>query len=971
MNKKRLFKLLITISAIALLTGCSAKDKKVAGSTYVPTIDNYDKGFSKASFISTGDDFYKVEELFGTKYEFSYDLELKDDDASFLLSDGYGQYGNILMVNISDNDGVGTLSIDKMVNGKIAHKNIEANETINAINGVYHVDGNVDKNKLHVTVNDPDMGAFNIDELNLGAVGAYIDRGADIQIYLDNIKVMDGLHNIVYDENFSKPLTIFAPYYVKLEDGKLNVDHGVLLTKLDGAPAPVFVRDFEVKAKKVKNAYIYMTALGSFDIYLNNNRIEDNYLDPGYLLYKDHLNYVSYDVTDLIEDNNNLNIVLTHGFYDRAQGYPEVASPYGDKLALKGELVIEYRNGDVEIIPTDEEFKVSNSGAVRFDDIYQGEIINASYSLSKGDLLNVSVDAVDEKYLNMEIYEKETPSIKEVLELTPVSVNNPKEGVYVYDFGQNFSGTVKLTLPSEDYTWDEYINSETSTLTFRYGETVNLNELDNKDDIPGTIWTRNLGTAKATDYYILGDNEDYRLNIEFLDTYHGFRYLQLEGLKKELPLEFVKGKVLSSALTPIGDFTCSNAAINRFYENSKFSILSNFMDNPSDCNQRDERLGWSGDAQVSSAFASYLLDTDSFYNKYIKAMVINQTDEGAFPETAPNSLSGYGTNCWGDAPLVIAWNLYTQYGDKKVIADNYDAFKRWVDYLVSHSDNYIRLTTSYGDHLSMQGTPFELTDTAWSAHSADLLSKMAKVLNNEEDAAKYTEIFNLYKKAWQDRFIRTDGSVEAGLMTEESETGYALGICFNLFDDEMKNAAVKRLALLAEYSGYEFYPGYSGLGYLLPALGENGEVEAAYKLLTNTNPGSLLYNVATGMTTLTESLYAIEYNENGHYTINGSLNHHAYAGVSAFFYSGILGIKPDEEHPGYEHFYVSPVIDSEYLTSAMGSLNTSYGPISVSWEASLENGTINVKVPEGTTCTLTLTDGAVSELNPGEHTISW
>lgn len=974
MTKKLLIGLSLILS-ISTIAGCSKLEEKTKVAKELPPIKTFDEGFSMAHFISAKDDYYTNDELYGTEYSFSYDLELNNDTAAFLLSDGYGQYGKISMISLSDVEGVGTLSIRAMTNGKISFISDVSKESVNAIDGAYHVEGTVNKKDIKVTVNDIDMGSFKVEGFSLGAIGVYTDRGAGENIFIDNIKIGDSgssLHNNIFAEDFSNEKTIFAPYHIKVDDGRLNIDHGVLLTKLEGAPAPVFTIDFEANAKKVENAYIYMTALGAFDAYINDEPVSDSYLDPGHLLYHDHLSYVTYDVTDLIKDNNKLNIVLTHGFYDRAQGYPEISAPYGDKLAVKGELVIQYKNGDVTIIPTDENFRVSNNGAVRFDDIYQGEIIDASYTLSAGEFMEVEIDKIEDKYLSMPIYKKETPPIRALLELTPVSVNNPEKGVYVYDFGQNFSGIVKVEFPSEEYTFKEYLNDDSKALVFRYGETVNLEQLNNSDDIPGNIWTRNLGTARATDYFIPGDNEEYRTSLEFKDTYHGFRYLQIEGLKKELPAEFIKAMVLSSALESTGEFTSSNAMINRFYENSKFSILSNFMDNPSDCNQRDERLGWSGDAQDSSLFASYLLNTDSFYRKYIDAMVINQTDEGAFPETAPNSLSGYGTNCWGDAPLIIAWNLYTQYGDKDVISKNYEAFKKWVDYLVVNSDNYIRSGQSYGDHLSMQGTPSELTDTAYSAHSAQLVSKMAKVLNKEDDASKYNEIYEAYKKAWQDRFIRDDGSIETGILTEESETGYALGICFELFDDDMLQAAADRLSILADYSNYAFYPGYAGLPYMLPALGRNGHIDTAMKLLTNTAPGSLLFNVASGMTTLTESLYTVEYDAAGNYTINGSLNHHAYAGVSTYFYTDLLGLRADEDAPGYKHFYVQPAIDGAYLSSVAGSLNTQYGIISIGYQVNVDNtGTITIEVPKNTTCTYIDTTGNAHEFKEGINEYKW
>lgn len=991
-------KLLVVLFSILLLCGCGKKEI-VSNDDFLPLIDEFDEGMSKAHFLSVSDDFYTLSDIEGSDnwtnaYEASYEMMLNENCADFLLSDGMGEYGNMTLCRIGIREEDAYFSILKMKKGHLYEESEQIGESFDKSDS-YKVHIEVNGASLKATVNDIEVGEFTVDDFALGAIGVYKGRSGQ-DAYIDNILVKsvddkdnssdeteedecnelnDGVvcdETVIYYEDFtSTDDNIFAPYYTKVEDGKMCIDYGVMLTKLEGAPAPLFFKSFEADKENIDKAYLYMTALGSYDITINGKYISDNYFDPGVLAYDDELYYVSYDVTDLIGETNDMRILLCHGFYDRVQSFPEYFAPFGDKLAIKGELIIKYKNGDVKIIPTDESFKVSKDGCVRYDDIYQGEIIDDSYIPFAGNETNagnkVEIDAVAPKYLSMPIYPKEAEPVQKILELSPASVTEPVNGVYVYDFGQNFTGNISIDLSIASLNWEDLGVKDGSCVTFRYAEAINTDNLNNKDGKVGTIYTRNLLTAKATDYYIYHDNASGVL--EFRHTYHGFRYVEITGLSKPIPAECIKAGVLSSALDQIGSFECSNEVINRLYENAKFSVYSNFVDNPTDCNQRDERLGWAGDAEIPSEFASYILNTDRFYKKYIHYMNLKQLD-GAYPDVAPNTIAAYGNNCWGDAPVIIAWNLYLQYGDLEVITDNYPYFCKWIDYLVENSDNYLRPDTGYGDHLSLQDTPKSLVNTAYSANSALLVSKMAKAQGLDDDADKYEKIYSEFKNAWQKEFIREDASIDVGILKTETETGYALGIAFSLFDDEMIPDAAKRLSILADFSGYTFYPGFAGLDYLLPSLARNGCSESAMKLLETISPNSLLFIVASGLTTMPECFTSLVYEEDGTYSIKGSLNHQAYAGVCAFCYTDILGIKPDEDNPGYKHFYIEPVVAGS-LTYAKGSLKTSYGIIEVEWNVNENGKTLRCVVPEDTTCTVILPDGNVNEVQSGEHIFTW
>lgn len=522
-------------------------------------------------------------------------------------------------------------------------------------------------------------------------------------------------------------------------------------------------------------------------------------------------------------------------------------------------------------------------------------------------------------------------------ELTPISVSEPIQNVYVYDFGQNFAGTVRINVKGQ----------RGQILTLRYGEALNTEALRNKDDVTGTVWTANLLSAEATDYYVMrGDAQGECYEPSY--TYHGFRYLQITGLDEPVAPEDITGIVLSSDLEQTGDFECSNELLNRYFQNTVWSQRSNFMDNPTDCAQRDERHGWAGDAQIISLAASYNMNTYAFYRKYLGELRALQTPEGAFTDIAPASLGGIGNNCWGDAAAVITWNLYTQYGSRNIITENYEALCRWVDYLVKTSDDFIRYHESYGDHLSFEDTPAELSDTAWCAHSADLLSRMAAVLGRTEDEQRYRQIYENYKTAWQNAFV-----TEQGITVCDTQTSYALGLAFDLFTEDTKAAAAERLDLLAQYSDYHIKTGYSGIAYLLPALVDAGLTGTAYAYLLQESGPSLLALVRQGATTNYESLNVYRENEDGTYSISGSMNHNAYGAPVSWIYTGILGIKSDENDPAYHHILLCPEPDAA-LTYAAGRYESVYGNIKMEWQQENNGYSFAVSIPANTTAELEL-----------------
>ena len=961
----------------------------------IPAVDEYDPGMSKAHFISAPEWVDEKASERVTEYEASFTMLIGGTEASFVLGDAKGEYGRLSLYGIRATSG-GEFFTFRSFEGGVEDEEYKLEIPISESNDdfgdekVYRVNIKVSADKASVYVNDNSLGEISVPEFGLGCVGTYKSRGTDVAS-MDDIVVTAGgqelfsedfdgnFVNNLYEYDYANPCeSAFSPFYYKTtydtKGRSLVVSSGFLLSETSSDAAPVFKRQFTTDKEKVESAYLYMTALGSFDASINGQMVSDHFFDPGKMVFDQYLNYVSYDVTDLITDNNELEVGLFHGFFDKGVGYPEVASPWGDKLAVKGELIINYTDGSSEIVPTDEEFSVSTSSRYRFNDIYQGEIIDDRYDLAEAqDFKEPLVDAVDEKFINAACRHKENESISVWNKLNVVSVKEPDPGHFVYDFGQNVAGTILI---DKDILYNVLGLKEGDVLTFRYGEILNDDNLVNSDDVAGTVWTKGLLSARNTDYYVYGDGapED---DICFAHTYHGFRYMEVTGVDQAIPEEAITALALSSEMEQTGEFHCSNDTINALYQNSVYSLRSNMMDVPTDCPQRDERLGWSGDAQAVSGFAMYQYDTEAFYRNYLRELRTQQAGDGAISDVAPSNNPFGGHSCWGDSIAEITWNAYLQYGDQTIIAENIDAAERWVNYLVSISDDFLLTSGGYGDHLSGQSTPETLTDTAWAAHSARLVANMHRVRGDEELTEIYDDYADRFIARWQETFIRVDESVAAGILNAdaESETAYALGIAFDLFPENMKQDAAERLNILSEYGAYLFYPGYAGMANYLPALSQNGFIDTAIKVMTNTAPGGLAHPLSLGLTTNPEDLKVFRYQDSagneypgGRYELTGSLNHAAYSSVCAFCYSDILGIRPDENAPGYEHFYVKPMIAMD-VTKAEGAYKSRHGLIRVAWDSASRQ--ITCTVPDGTTCTLILPTGVVKELDAGIHEMNW
>ena len=912
-------------------------------------------GMSKASWISAQAPSFPEVRSEDLSYNIHYDIQLDATSAGFVFGAAEGRYGDLYICEISHKEERTLFRLQQMSGGAfVSEEELDITHCRHDSDNVFSVNLSVKESILDVSVNDVFVNTFAIKETPIGSIGYYKSRSTSYA-YLDNISATTPSGAVLYSEDFADAETIFSPYYVYVSDGQLRISSGMLLTKGYDSPAPLFRREFDIKDKPIESARLYTTALGSFSASINGKRISNDYLSPGKLAFNKQLSYVTYDVTDYLVSGqtNALGYILLHGWYDRAVGYPEIWNPWGEKNALLGQLEIRYQDGTSDLIVTDSSFRCFTDGPIRSDDIYQGEFYDANYEQQGFDLAGfdesgwttATENAIDPFYTALPLVAKKNEPIVCTRELTPVSVSEPVENVFVYDFGQNFAGTCRIHIKG----------NQGQVITLRYAEALNTDTLSNRDDLPGTIWTENLLTADATDYYVLSGNPDGEtFEPEF--TFHGYRYLQITGLEEAIPVDDITGIVLSSDLDQTGAFTCSNELLNQFYQNTINSMQSNFLDNPTDCPQRDERHGWAGDAQIFSLTASYHANTYSFYEKYLEELRLLQSEGGSFSDMAPRNFGtnpdGTGgaasNNCWGDAPVVITWNLYMQYGDKAILRENYEALCKWVDVLVLTSEDYIRSYGGYGDHLSLESTPNDLSDTAWCAHSAHLLSKIAYALDKPEDAVYYESVYNSFKQAWQSRYVLPDGMTIC-----HTQTSYALGLAFSLFPEELTDEATTHLLSLLENSGYQVKTGFSGISQLLPALSRYGHTDTAYQLLLQESYPSLLYPVKQGATTTWELWQGHHENGDGTYRLEGSFNHYAYGAPASFIYTDILGIKSSEAKPGYQHILLEPR-PHELLSFAKGSYESIYGTIYSSYEKTEAGYCYRFTIPANTNATLTL-----------------
>ena len=722
-------------------------------------------------------------------------------------------------------------------------------------------------------------------------------------------------------------------------------------------PSPLLRREFSVK-KKVERARIYATAMGLYELSLNGKRVGDEYFTPGWTAYDFRYQYQTYDVTGLMKSGENcLGAMLGDGWFRGRLAWDNKRNSYGKKLGLLVQLVITYTGGTQEIVGSDDKWKAA-TGAVLESDIYNGETYDAR--LERAGWSEAGYKDRDWKGVSVveapkaKIVAPAGPAVKKIEEIKPLKVFRTPAGDTVVDMGQDMVGWVKFRLTAPVGT----------TVTLRSAEVL---------DKTGNFYTANLRSAKESIRYTSKGAGEETFEPHF--TFQGFRYVAVSGWPGEVSAENFTGVVVHSAIARTGTFESSSALLNQLEHNIIWGQKGNFLDVPTDCPQRDERLGWTGDAQVFAPTASFNFDTAAFYTKWLRDLALDQEDDGAVPFVIPNVLShetrkGAAASAgWADASLVVPWTVYQAYGDKRILEEQYPSMKAWVEYMRRQAgETYIWSNGfSFGDWLAFATTnadyPGATTDkdliqTAYFARSTELLARTAQVLGRKEDAAEYAGLEEKIKSAFQREFVTANGR-----LASNTQTAYALALAFELLPETQRAGAAARLAADVRKFGH-LTTGFLGTPVLCQTLSDYGYLDEAYTLLNRTEYPSWLYPVTKGATTIWERWDGQKPDGSFQDVGMNSFNHYAYGAIGEWMYRVVAGIEIDEASPGYKHILIQPRPGGG-LTQASASVESMYGLVASGWEIADGKMTVKIEVPANTTATVRLPKAKLEDVSEG------
>ena len=717
----------------------------------------------------------------------------------------------------------------------------------------------------------------------------------------------------------------------------------------------------------VSRATLYATAQGVFEAYLNGQPVSEDVLSPGWSSYEWRLRYRSYDVISLLQPTSVLGIALGNGWFRGRLGWGGGRAHYGDELAALAQLEIEFSDGHVQTVITNESWTAGPS-AVIANDLYDGQTIDArrqstawlQAGFSDESWTGVHPSTLDFSTLTPYI----GPAVSRQQELPPTKIWTSPSGKTLVDFGQNLVGWLRVKVQGPAGTMT----------TVRHAEVLEDQELG----------VRPLRTAAATDRFILSGEEDV---FEPTLTFHGFRYAEVDGWPGGAEALFqaqgaLTAIVVSSELRRIGEFECSDELLNQLHQNVVWGTLGNFLDVPTDCPQRDERLGWTGDIAVFAPTAAYLFDVEDFLRDWLMDLSAEQqAADGMVGYVVPDVLkyvkdatsfpAPESTAVWSDAAVWVPWALWQAYGDLQVLSDQYDSMTAHVlrvESLLSPTGLW-DTGFQFGDWLDPTAPPDKPGDskadngvvaTACLYRDARILQQTAQLLDRNEDAQRFADLAERTRAAFNDHYVKNDGTIRS-----DAQTVYALAITFGLLGDATTELAGKRLAQLVAESGYCIQTGFAGTPYVLDALSATGHLEEAYQLLLQRECPSWLYPVTMGATTVWERWDSMLPDGSINPGQMTSFNHYALGAVADWIHRVVGGIAPLE--PGYSRVLIAPQPGGD-IRWARSSLETRHGTVSVSWsrdgDGSLE---LDVNVPEGVKAVVRLPDSAEQELGSGRH----
>ncbi len=707
-------------------------------------------------------------------------------------------------------------------------------------------------------------------------------------------------------------------------------------------PPAMLRKSFSLK-KNIHKARLFITAHGIYEAHLNGQKVSKELFRPGWTSYQHRLEYQTYDVTRLLTSGQNaIGVYLGDGWYRGNFGFGHNWNPYGTKTALLAQLEIEYENGKKETISTDDSWKAT-TGPIRMSSFYHGETYDAR--LEDPQWATIEYDANNWKEVMVADHPKgrlicpETEPVKRIQEIKPDSIFQTPKGETVIDFGQNMVGWVKIKVSG----------SRGDTVMLRHAEVL---------DQEGNFYLGNIRSAQQKIIYILKGEEEEIFEPHF--TFQGFRYVRVDKFPGDLTADKLSAVVIHTALEKTGAFECSNPLINQLQHNILWGQKGNYLEIPTDCPQRDERMGWTGDVQVFAATGSFNYDSYTFLSKWLKDLKADQLDNGSVPYVIPDIHYKNGSTGWGDASAIVPWALYLKYGDKGILERQYNSMKEWVGYLekLAGDNHLVQDGAHFGDWMYFVHplhnepkpghTDIDLIATAYFARSARLTAKTAAVLGQLDEQKRYEALFKSIKKAFQYEFVTSSGR-----LSPNSQTAYVLALSFDLLEEEQIPKAVNYLVDNIKKRDFHLSTGFLGTPLLCHVLSEHGHTDIAYKLLLQETFPSWLYPIKLGATTMWERWDGIEPDGSFQEVYANSFNHFAKGAVGDWMYSVVGGIRHDEKYPAYKHIIIKPEPSPE-LAYAKAELESPYGLIRSYWKYQEGKLLLEVVIPPNTTAAIYL-----------------
>ncbi|MBC2844692.1 family 78 glycoside hydrolase catalytic domain [Winogradskyella flava] len=723
---------------------------------------------------------------------------------------------------------------------------------------------------------------------------------------------------------------------------------------------PQYLRKGFELSSDVASARLYITAKGVFDVHLNGKNVSDDVMPPGWTPYNHRIETLTYDVTELLQAGKNaLAVELASGWHSgrisRGKAlYENFASP-----KILCQLEVTMKDGSKQTIISDESCKGTTNGPIRLASIYDGEVYDSNLEIPNwrnAEFDDASWEAVETESISssVKLEPKRHHAVKNKTTIDDVEIISVHDNSAVFNLKQNMVGVPRVKVPMK----------KGDTLKIRFSEMLLADK---------TFYTKNYRSAHSTDYYIASKDGVIEYTPKF--TFHGFQYVELSGYDEKVKPEsnWVQGLVQHSDFEAKGTFTSSHDKLNQLQDNNTWGLRGNFFDIPTDCPQRDERLGWTGDAQVIAPTALFNYNTHAFWTAWLQSLRENQSEhkDGMVPFIVPDVLqTKNGSSGWGDAAVIIPWDIYNATGDITVLEESYESAKKWVGYYQSKVKKkpYIPIMHSFGDWLqpypsetlkkaNRGDTPKELINTAYFAHSAHLISKIAGVIGKTEDEKKYVDLYKAVANAFENEFFDENGKFK---QDRQTQTSYLLGIYFDLFKPETKLKAQNHLLEEIKNADYHLGTGFLGTPVLPKVLDDMGEIDLMYKILFKESYPSWFYSINQGATTMWERWNSYSKADGYNPQPMNSLNHYAYGAIGQWLYERMAGLASLK--PGYKKIRIAPLPNTEFLTSASASVKTPYGKAASSWK--IENSTFNldVVIPPNTTAEIQIPYGIQDNL---------